>query len=218
MKRSGSLELSVIIVFIIFSFTTAGLSDEYTISPSDALRTYIYGSPDLNINTTVPPDGMVSFPLVGEFNVLGLSSNKLAKLLEEKLGYYISNPKVNVFVTAFNPLNIFMLGAVRNPGSYGYKPGNRLTDYIADAGGFSSDSDLKICYIYPQDESKPKQIINLKDALENPNSSLNIPLQPFDTVYLKNKSGFYFSEWRDVADAMNIVVGVFTLYVIISRF
>lgn len=218
MKRSGSLVFFLIVIFIIFSFTTESFSDEYVISPSDALRTYIFGNPDININTTVPPDGIISFPLVGEINVLGLSANKLTKLLEEKLSYYIANPKVNVFVTAFNPLNVYMLGAVRNPGSYGYKSGNRLTDYIADAGGFGPDSDLEICYIYPQDESQPKKIINLKDVLENPNSSLNIPLLPFDTVYLKKKSGFYFSEWRDVADAMNIVVGVFTLYVIISRF
>ena len=217
MKQSGSLGMIITAFILILSVSTVSFSDDYIINPSDILRTYIFDNPDININTTVPPDGIINFPLVGELNVLGLSANKLSKLLEQKLGYYIANPKVSVFVTAYNPLNVYFIGALRNPGSYGYKSGNRLTDYIADAGGFGLDADLKICYIYSHGENTPVKIINLKDILETPESSLNIPLQPFDTVYLKKKSGFLFSEWRDVADAMTIVVGVFTLYVIINK-
>ena len=216
MKYSGCIGI-IISVFILMSVSSVSYGDDYIISPSDALRTFVFGNPDININTTVPPDGLINFPLVGEINVTGLSVNKLTRLLEEKLGYYIASPKVSVFVTAYNPLNIYLLGALRNPGTYGYKPGSRLTDYIADAGGFDKDVDLKVCHIYPQDESQPVKKINLKEILENPESSLNIQLQPFDTVYMKNNSGFLFTEWRDVADAMNIIVGVFTLYVLVSR-
>jgi polysaccharide export outer membrane protein len=154
---------------------------------------------------------------VGEINVLGITANQLAKILESKLSFYIIEPKVNVFVTAYNPLKVYVLGAVTNPGALDYKPGDRLTDYITEAGGFNQTADLKKCYIYPKDSTQKETKVNLKKILDKDNPDLDIELKPFDTVYLKQKSGFIFSEWRDIADALSIIVGLFTLYLVISN-
>ena len=200
----------------LFVIAPTASADEYVIKQSDGLKTYIFDNPDLNINTEVPPDGIITFPLVGEINVLGMSSKALSLALQDKLQYYLKDPKVSVFVTAYNPLNVYLLGAFKTPGAIGYKSGSRLTDYITEVGGFLSDADMKHCYIYPLDRSKPRQEFNLKKLLQESNT-IDIILEPFDTVYLPQKSGFLFSEWRDVADAVSIAVGLLTLYLIISR-
>ncbi|NQS98434.1 MAG: polysaccharide export protein [candidate division Zixibacteria bacterium] len=211
------LLLGLITLSILLTSVGNAANDEYVIKPNDMIQTYTFGAPELNINTSVPPDGMISFPMAGEISVLGLTADNLTRVLEERLSHYLINPKVNVFITAYNPLKVYILGAVRVPGAYDYKPGTRLTDYISEAGGFDIDADSKHCYIYPLNQDKPRKEINLKKLLESPESDWDIEIEPFDTIFLKPKSGFMFSEWRDVADAINILLGVFTLYYIMSR-
>ena len=219
MNRNRQIFFAVFfIVSLNLVFTLNASGDEYIIKQNDVLKTYVFDNPDLNVNTNVPPDGVITFPLVGEINVLGMSSQQLSEILQERLEYYLIDPKVSVFVTAYNPLNVYLLGAFKQAGALTYKPGNRLTDYISEAGGFLSNADLKNCYIYPLNREEEKREINLKELLEeSEGGDIDIELEPFDTVYLPEKSGFLFTEWRDVADAVNIVVGLLTLYIVLSR-
>ena len=211
---SFTVIIACLVVFVSFAFA---LNDEYVIKPNDMLQTYVFGNPELNINTTVPPDGFVSFPLVGEINVLGLAGERLTRILEERLSQYIKSPKVSIFITAFNPLKVYVLGAVRTPGAYDYKPGTRLTDYLSEAGGLSAEANSKYCFIFSQNNQEPRLDIDLKKLFDKPESNLDIEINPFDTIYIKPKSGFIFTEWRDIADALSILLGVFTLYFILSR-
>lgn len=218
MKNSLTLSAALAIFILVCGANTA-ISDSdsgYGIKPNDGLKTYVFGNPDLNVNTVVPPDGMMTFPLVGEVSVLGITGEQLGLLLMEKLAYYIVDPKVNVFVTAYNPLKVYILGSVRNPGAYTFKPGQRLTDYLAEAGSFDERVDMKKCYVYSAIEGQEAKVFDLKVLLESNKTGLDIELEPFDTVYIKKKSGFIFTEWRDVADALNIIVGLSTLYFVIS--
>jgi len=216
MKKCSTLYAALTILILICSVNSASSDSGYGIKPNDGIKTYVYGNPDLNVNTIVPPDGKMTFPLVGEVSVLGITSEQLGLLLQEKLAFYIVGPKVNVFVTAFNPLKIYIHGSVRTPGAFTYKPGQRLTDYLAEAGSFDDRTDMKKCYVYSAAEGQDAKIFDLEVLLENNKTELDIILEPFDTVYVKKKSGFIFSEWRDVADALNIIVGLSTLYFVIS--
>ena len=216
MKKSSTLSAALTIFILVCCVSSARSASGYEIKPSDDLKTYVYGNPDLNVSTIVPPDGKMTFPLVGEVSVLGITGEQLGTLLQEKLAYYIVDPKVSVFVTAYNPLKIYVLGSVRNPGAYTFKPGQRLTDYLAEAGSFDDRVDMKKCFVYSATEGQEVKIFDLEVLLENNKTELDIVLEPFDTVYIKKKSGFIFTEWRDIADALNIIVGLSTLYFVIS--
>ena len=190
---------------------------EYEIKPNDIIKTSVFDNSDLNVNFTVPPDGLVSFPLVGEIPVLGKTSRQLEIILAEKLAYYLKEPKVTVQITAYNPLKIYILGSVREPGAYDYKPENRLTDYLSEAGGFDPlRANLKHCYIFPADKSD-KIELNLKKLFRSDSLDIEYELKPFDTIYLEAYSGFVFTEWRNIAEALNIIVGMFTLYIVLQR-
>jgi len=215
MKKFARVFFPLFLILVV-NISSAQAQADYYIKPNDHLTTYVFENPELSIQAEVPPDGIINFPLVGELNVLGLTSEMLIKTLRDKLGYYLIDPKVSVFVTAYNPLKVYILGSVRQPSAYNYQPGQRLTDYLTIAGGFDEKANMKRCYVYSANKEEEVRVFDLKQLLEQRKSDLDIELQPFDTVYVKKKSGFWFSEWRDVADALNIIVGLFTLYFVIS--
>lgn len=187
------------------------------IKPNDQIKTMVYGNPELNIATVVPPDGMISFPLIGEVNVLNKTPEQLSIILEEKLTRYLTEPDVSVIISPMQPLKVYVLGSVNKSGAVDYKPGNRLTDYIADAGGFSREADIEKCFIYPVNDSIKAQTISLKEILEEGKTSLNVELRPFDTVYLQQKPGFTFSNWQEVGEFVRIITGIIAVYLWIDR-
>jgi len=216
MKKLVKKLFPLIILSIVINVCSAQTEPGYIIKPNDNLSTYVFANPELNVQTIVPPDGQINFPLVGEVDVTGITAEQLSRILYEKLQYYLIDPKVSIFVTAYNPLKVYILGSVRVSGAYAYKPGQRLTDYLTEAGGFDEKANMKSCMVYPADKEAEVRVFDLKKLLEQSKTDLDIELKPFDTVYVKRKSGFIFSEWRDIADALSIVVGLFTLYFVIS--
>lgn len=219
MRYSTSLALILIVsVFSAVGFTQDSdqTSPNYIIKPNDNITTYIYGNPELNINAVIPPDGNITFPLAGEVYVIGITSEKLSRILEEKLSFYIVEPKVTTLLTAYNPLKVYLLGSVRTPGAYNYVPGQRLTDYLTLAGGFDIEANLKKCLVYSVKEDEEVKEYDLQELLEKRMSDLDIELEPYDTIYVKKRSGFLVTEWRDIAEALSIILGVFTLYFVIS--
>ena len=82
---------------------------------------------------------------------------------------------------------IAIQGAVRNPSSYKYDQGNQLkiNDLVTLADGLTEDA-TDFAYVYRKDLVKSKERaylkINLKNAMENPDSEDNITLKPNDRV------------------------------------
>jgi protein involved in polysaccharide export with SLBB domain len=84
----------------------------------------------------VDANGAIAMPLIGDVDAGGRTTNELATAVTEKLSKdYLKNPKVSVEVIDYRPF--FILGEVRNPGSYPYVNGMRVMNAIALAGGFT---------------------------------------------------------------------------------
>ena len=49
----------------------------YLIGDEDVLQISVWGNPELNIQVPVRPDGMISFPLVGDVKARGVSPEEL---------------------------------------------------------------------------------------------------------------------------------------------
>lgn len=217
LTHSPILFLSIIFALTLPRIAAAAGEEGYVIKPSDQIRTMVFGNPELNISAVVPPDGKISFPMAGEIYVLNRTADELSQLLKQKLSVYFKDPDVSVFVTAIQPLKVYVLGSVANAGAVDFKPGNRLTDYIADAGGFKREADIEECYVYPLSDTLASNIVNLKEILEEGKADLNLQLKPFDTVYIKEKKGFIFENWRDVGEFIRIITGIIAIYLWIDR-
>jgi protein involved in polysaccharide export with SLBB domain len=66
------------------------------IRKGDLLRISVWREPDLTTTLRVQPDGLISFPLLGNVQATGLTPKKLGAVLTERLRQYVRNPQVSV--------------------------------------------------------------------------------------------------------------------------
>lgn len=108
----------------------------YVLGTDDVIKVTVYGENDLSSTYKIGSGGLISFPLIGEIKVEGLSTRQVEHLLQRKLADgYLINPSVSVEVTTYRPF--YILGEVRNPGSYDFKNGATVLKAVALAGGFT---------------------------------------------------------------------------------
>lgn len=110
-------------------------ADTYHIDAGDKIAISVYNHSDLDIKTTVTPDGFIGMMFLGQVKIAGLTLEQAAKLLEEKLSQYIRNPEVGVSPYEIRSETVTITGAVVHPGMYTISHGMRLADLIAQAGG-----------------------------------------------------------------------------------
>ena len=74
---------------------------EVLLGPGDVVKLSVYGSPDLSLETRVSESGNITFPLLGQVAVGGLSvaaaEKKIGDMLEK--GGYLKKAQVNMLVT-----------------------------------------------------------------------------------------------------------------------
>ena len=126
----------------------AGAASEYRLGSGDVLRINVYQNPDLTLETRVTEAGMVSYPLLGNIRLGGLSVTASEALIADGLrsGNFVKQPQVNIVVIQVRGNQANVLGQVNKPGRYPIETADtRLTDLLAAAGGAAtSASDLVV--------------------------------------------------------------------------
>jgi polysaccharide export outer membrane protein len=109
MKKKIYTFFMVLLIFLIYSATLYS-SQGYVIGDEDVLQISVWGSPELTVQVPVRPDGMISFPPVGDVKTTGLTPLELKAILEKELEKYVKAPVVSVIVTSINSFKVFVLG------------------------------------------------------------------------------------------------------------
>lgn len=123
---------------------TAGLSDlppsassQYALGPGDELRISVYGL-DGFANTYVISDaGTVSLPFIGDVPAGNKTADQIRQSISSELTarQIVNDPVVNVQVNQYRPF--FIIGEVKKPGEYPFRPGTSVLSAIAMAGGYT---------------------------------------------------------------------------------
>ena len=112
------------------------LQAKYTLGSGDRLKITVFGEDDLSGEFQVDGSGNISFPLIGEVPVRGLSLRQVEQKLADSLkDGYLVDPKVSLEVLNYRPF--YILGEVKNPGKYEYISGINLYNAVAMAGGYT---------------------------------------------------------------------------------
>ncbi|HVA33044.1 MAG TPA: polysaccharide biosynthesis/export family protein [Candidatus Baltobacteraceae bacterium] len=153
------------------------------IHPGDQLSVQVFGDQSLTQNTMVLSDGTVDYPLVGKVKVGGKTPNEAASILASHLHEYVRHPVVTIAITQLAQPDVLVLGDVKNPGKYNLPSDGRLTDAIAAAGGLVNTNgafpDARVA-------SPAGRVTNvsLQRLLQNGQTSLDMPLEEGDVVYV----------------------------------
>jgi len=109
---------------------------DYRLGTGDQIRVTVFGHEDLSGEFEVGSDGRISLPLIGEVPAAQLTLQELEGAIAGKLKPdYLKNPQLSVDVVNYRPF--YIIGEVKNPGSYAYVGGMRVVNAVAMAGGFT---------------------------------------------------------------------------------
>ncbi|WP_397533544.1 polysaccharide export protein EpsE [Roseateles sp.] len=123
------------------SAPVAASAAEYRLGAGDVIRISVYQNPDLSLETRVSEAGVISFPLLGNQRIGGISVTQAEKLLADGLknGNFVKNPQVTIVVLQVKGNQASVLGYVNRPGRFPIEVADmRLTDLLANAGGVAA--------------------------------------------------------------------------------
>jgi polysaccharide biosynthesis/export protein VpsN len=132
----------------------------YRLGSGDLISIRVLGEDDLRRERVRLSDaGTVSFPVLGELKVKGLTVGALEEQITRGLkGRYLVNPQVTVSIEEYRPF--FVNGMVEKPGGYSFSPGMTVRKAISLAGGFKERASRDKINIIRDDDAKqtPKKV------------------------------------------------------------
>ncbi|MDE2368738.1 MAG: polysaccharide export protein EpsE [Burkholderiales bacterium] len=121
---------------------------EYRLGAGDVVRISVFQNPDLALDGRISDTGLLSYPLLGQIHLGGLSVTQAEKLIGDGLreGKFVKQPQVTLVVMQVRGNQVSVLGQVNRPGRYPLETADlRLSDLIATAGGIApTGSDIVV--------------------------------------------------------------------------
>lgn len=146
----------------------------YRLDSGDRIKVTVYGHDDLSGEFELDSEGMVAMPLIQDVQAGGLTVAELERAVTDKLSPdFLKNPRVSIEVLNYRPF--YILGEVREPGSYPYASGMTLIKAVAMAGGYTYRARTsRVTITRPGDET-PVQIKADPDTLVMPGDVIEVP-------------------------------------------
>jgi len=178
---------------------------EYVIGAQDVLTVTVWESPDLSGKFTVEADGSFTFPLIGRVKAGGLTLRQFEAELKKKLADgYFKNPQISVAVETYRSQRIFIVGEVRNPGTYPLTGDMTLIEALARAGSNTQTASPEAIIvrapagkqpegpILPEQKTDATEIlhVNIRD-LQSGALSQNVALRDGDTIFVPRAESVY---------------------------
>lgn len=119
----------------------------YQLGPEDIVMISVWKDEHLTREVVVRPDGMISFPLIGDVSATGHTVEDLRLEITKRLARYIPNPHVSVSALKLQSYKIYVMGRVNKPGEYLVGHYTDVLQALSLAGGltpFASENDIKI--------------------------------------------------------------------------
>jgi polysaccharide biosynthesis/export protein len=185
--------ISTLFTMISVGPAMAGEVKEGVLSPGDALKIFIYGHPDMTTESKVSETGYITFPLLGEILVDGLTPSaaerKIAKLLESR--DILRKPQVNIVTASLQSQMVSVLGNVRNQGRYPIEGKRSLTDILAMAGGVLPDGGELVTLIRSDGNKFIKEVIDVIEMTRSGDLSRNLNVRSEDLIFVERAPKFY---------------------------
>ncbi|WP_419658199.1 periplasmic polysaccharide export protein [Desulfosarcina variabilis str. Montpellier] len=137
----------VIFIYSLISMGSVVFAAPYHVGPGDVLEISIWRDEELSRELIVPPDGVLSFPLIGDVDVNEMSVAQIRETIRQKLSEYVPEASVAVILKEINSLKVYVIGQVKNPGAFSITQETRVMQVLAQAQGltpFASERDIHI--------------------------------------------------------------------------
>lgn len=167
--------------------TSAG---EYTIGEGDEVDIQVVGRPELSGNQQVGPDGRITLPIAGSFEIKEMTREDAARKITTTLERYYTSLDVTVRVSKYAPYRILVLGNVDQQGPLYFENAPTLLDVLSKSRrtpmGQAGQSQLpKRCQIF---RGKDQVVwIDLKSMTDGGAAVADFRLRRNDSVYVPDE-------------------------------
>ena len=161
----------------------ANAEPTYLLGPEDVLKVAVWKDEALTQEMVVRPDGMITFPLIGEVAASGRTAEDVRNEIAKRLTKYLPNPNVTVTVLKVLSYRIYVLGRVNKPGEYQVGHHTDVLQALSIAGGltpYAAENDIKVIRRNGMDEQV--FLFRYGDAQKGKDLRQNILLQRGDLV------------------------------------
>ncbi|NOY53576.1 MAG: OmpA family protein [Deltaproteobacteria bacterium] len=198
--------------------------NEYRIGPGDILKITFWKQFSADeYEVPVRPDGTLSFSMVDDLKVSGLTITELDHLLTKQLSRYFKHPRVDILIKEHHSQEVILLGAINSlvrqptgPGIYTLTKPTRIVELVTLAGGPKPTANLKKIAVTRKNGTT--LYVNLYKAIFQSDLSQNIPVYPGDSIFIPETSAgvskvFVFGEVKnpgvfDLKEGMNVLEAV----------
>jgi polysaccharide export outer membrane protein len=182
----------VVAAMLVLSASIASAAD-VPLGAGDVVRVSVYGSPDLSLETRVSEAGSITFPLIGQVGVGGLTvaaaEKKIGGLLES--GGYLKKAQVNMIVTTLASQQVSVLGQVNRPGRYPVDGKRSVLDMLALAGGISAEGGDTVSLVRTRKGKTTRETIDVIQMVRSGALDSNYEVAGSDMIYVERAPRFY---------------------------
>lgn len=157
----------------------------YEIQAGDVLFVSVWKEEDMQREVLVGPDGRISFPLAGDFNVRGKTVAQVREELVSRISRYIPDPPISVSIIKVAGNKIYIVGKVNKPGEFMIDRQIDVMQALSMAGGmtpFANQKEIKILRRDPKNGLQSVMYFNYKRVSRGESLEQNILLKSGDTV------------------------------------
>lgn len=160
-------------------------SGEFVLGPGDEITILVYRQADLTRKIKVLPDGIISYPFVGELTVSGMTLTEFRRILTKELSQYFHDPQVAIEMTTLKSPKVTVLGEVKTPGSFVIETPMSVIDALSVAGGTTIDAKKSsILLLRHTHGSLIVKKVDLEASLQAAEGRYAMGVQSGDVVYV----------------------------------
>jgi polysaccharide export outer membrane protein len=167
---------------------------EYRFGPGDTVRIQVYQNPDLTLETRVTENGTITFPLIGNVKIGGLTVAAAEVAIADalRLGGYIKQPQVTVMPVNIRSTQVSVLGQVNRPGRYPLETLNiNVSEVLAIAGGIAPGG-ADVAIVTGTRDGKPfRKEIDIASMFLDNKMQDNLTVANGDVIYVHRAPMFY---------------------------
>ena len=189
------LQFSSLVLCVALALPAAAFGQPREIlGEGDSIRITVFQNPDLTTETRVSERGTITFPLVGEISLAGLTPAEAEIRIADRLikGKFVLKPQVSLNIVRVRSRQVSVLGQVARPGRYPLDDtSSNLTDILALAGGVSPTGDENVTVMVRRNGKTAKLEINVPTMYRTGDLSSNLQLENGDTIFVQRAPVFY---------------------------
>lgn len=168
---------------VCFGEVAAPGESTYKLHPGDTVRVSVWREPDLLQELLIRPDGGITFPLVGDVAVAGLTMEMAQTAVRQRIEKYVPDAQVHITLLSASGNTAYVIGKVNRPGPVVLSGTVTVVQALSVAGGatvFAETDEIRV--LRECDGRQQTFTVNYADIERGTNLGQNIALQGGDVV------------------------------------